>query len=167
MTTNVLYAGNYNGSPLISIFSNPDGQQGSNIPLSAPTQYLDRIYFDSRFQYFNIVYFGTFTTAYDAIPINSANPTVPLRSTTFKTTVIHNSGYAPAAILIDYDSREVIGAQTYIQTVNQSYRIAALHMDTEKFYIRERYYVLGDALPAITRRYAIGVFEHPATVPSL
>jgi hypothetical protein len=167
MTTNVLYAGNYNGSPLVSIFSNPDGQQGSNIPLSAPTQYLDRIYFDSRFQYFNIVYYGTFTTAYNAIPINSADSTVALKSTSFKTTVIHNFGHAPAAILINNDSREVIGGQTYIQTVNQSYRIAALHMDTEKFYIRERYYVLGDALPAITRRYAIGVFEHPATVPSL
>jgi hypothetical protein len=164
MTTTVLYTGNVNTSPVVSIFTNPAGFSGNNAPLFNPTNYLDRIYFDSRFEYLNVVYYGTFTTVYDAVTADPAG--TPLRSSSYKTTVIHNFGYAPSAILVDIDNREIIGAQTFVQSVNSSYRVASLQMDTDKFYIRDRYYVLGDSLPSITRRYAIIVFQHPATVPS-
>jgi hypothetical protein len=115
-------------------------------------------------EYLNIVYYGTFTTVYDAVTTDPSG--AALRSSNYKTTVIHNFGYAPSAILVDIDSREIIGAQTFVQSVNSSYRVASLQMDSQKFYIRDRYYVIGDSLPSITRRYAIIVFQHPATVPS-
>ena len=55
MTTNVLWAGTTGGKKVVSIFNNPTGQQGSNLPLTNPTTYLNRIYFDTRFDYLNII----------------------------------------------------------------------------------------------------------------
>jgi hypothetical protein len=166
MTTTVLYAGNVNTTNVVCIFSNPTGLSGNNAPLFNPTQNLDRLYFDSRFEYLNIVYNGTFTTVYNAVDTNSSDPTILVKGENYKTTVIHNFGYTPAAILLDFDTKEIIGAQNFIQSVNSSFRVASLQMDSNNFYIKERYHVVNDPLPSVTRRYIILAFKHPATVPS-
>ena len=73
----------------------------------------------------------------------------------------------PAAILIDYDTREIIAGHTYVQLENNnSFRIVSLAMDSTKFYIKERNIVNKDSLTTLTRRYTLLAFENPATVPS-
>ena len=166
MTTNVLWAGSTGGKQVVSIFNNPTGQQGSNLPLTNPTNYLNRIYFDTRFDYLHILWKTEFVQNYSLVTANS-DPTVTTKSTNEYTVAIHDFGYVPAAILIDYDTREIIAGHTYIQLVNNnSYRIASLAMDSTKFYIKERYSVNIDSLPSLTRRYTLLAFENPATVPS-
>ena len=56
MTTNVLWAGNIQGQQVVSIFNNTTEDQGNNNPLLNRYDYLDRVYFDSRFDYLNILY---------------------------------------------------------------------------------------------------------------
>jgi hypothetical protein len=127
---------------------------------------LNRIYFDTRFDYLNILWKTEFVQNYSLVTANS-DPTVTTKSTNEYTVAIHDFGYVPAAILIDYDTREIIAGHTYVQLVNNnSYRIASLAMDSTKFYIKERYSVNIDSLPSLTRRYTLLAFENPATVPS-
>ena len=166
MTTNVLWAGSTGGKQVVSIFNNPAGQQGSNLPLTNPTNYLNRIYFDTRFDYLNILWKTDFVQNYNLISADP-DPTVTIKNTNEYTVAIHNFGYVPAAILIDYDTREIIAGHTYVQLVNNnSYRIASLAMDSTKFYIKERHSVNIDSLTSLTRRYTLLAFENPATVPS-
>ena len=166
MTTNVLWAGTTGGKKVVSIFNNPTGQQGSNLPLTNPTSYLSRIYFDTRFDYLNIIQKIDFVQNYSLVSADS-DPTVTIKNTNEYTIAIHNFGYVPAAILIDYDTREIIAGHTYVQLVNNnSYRIASLAMDDTKFYIKERHTVNIDSLNSLTRRYTLLAFENPASVPS-
>ena len=166
MTTNVLWAGTTGGKKVVSIFNNPTGQQGSNLPLTNPTSYLSRIYFDIRFDYLNIIQKTDFVQNYSLVSADP-DPTVTTKNTNEYTIAIHNFGYVPAAILIDYDTREIIAGHTYVQLVNNnSYRIASLAMDDTKFYIKERHTVNIDSLNSLTRRYTLLAFENPASVPS-
>ena len=166
MTTNVLWAGTTGGKKVVSIFNNPTGQQGSNLPLTNPTSYLSRIYFDTRFDYLNILQKTDFVQNYSLVSANP-DPTVTIKNTNEYTIAIHNFGYVPAAILIDYDTREIVAGHTYVQLVNNnSYRIASLAMDDTKFYIKERHTVNIDSLNSLTRRYTLLAFENPASVPS-
>ena len=139
MTTNVLWAGSTGGKQVVSIFNNPTGQQGSNLPLTNPTSYLNRIYFDTRFDYLNILWKTDFVQNYSLVTAD-ADPTVTIKNTNEYTVAIHNFGFVPAAILIDYDTREIVAGHTYVQLVNNnSYRIASLAMDSSNFYIRILY----------------------------
>lgn len=166
MTTNVLFAGTTSGRKVVSIFSNPAGQAGSNLPLTTPTNYLDRVYFDTRFDYLNILWKTDYVQSYPLIEIDPTDPSNILKGTNTYTIGMHNFGFVPAAMLIDYDTREVIASNMYIQTVNElSTRIASFMMDDTRFYIRERYQVQYDSLPALTRRYTLIAFSNPANVP--
>jgi hypothetical protein len=166
MTTNVLWAGTTGGKKVVSIFNNPVGQQGSNLPLTNPTTYLNRIYFDTRFDYLNVLWKTDFVQNYSLVTANP-DPTVTTRNTNEYTIAIHDFGYVPAAILIDYDTREIIAGHTYVQIENNnSFRIVSLAMDSTKFYIKERNIVNIDSLTTLTRRYTLLAFENPATVPS-
>ena len=166
MTTNVLWAGTTGGKKVVSIFNNPTGQQGSNLPLTNPTTYLNRIYFDTRFDYLNIIQKTDFVQNYSLVTADP-DPTVTTKNTNEYTIAIHNFGYIPAAILIDYDTREIIAGHTYVQIVNNnSFRIVSLAMDSTKFYIKERNIVNANSLTTLTRRYTLLAFENTASVPS-
>ena len=166
MTTNVLWAGTTGGKKVVSIFNNPTGQQGSNLPLTNPTTYLNRIYFDTRFDYLNIIQKTDFVQNYSLVTADP-DPTVTTKNTNEYTIAIHNFGYVPAAILIDYDTREIIAGHTYVQIINNnSFRIVSLAMDSTKFYIKERNIVNTDSLTTLTRRYTLLAFENTASVPS-
>ena len=166
MTTNVLWAGTTGGKKVVSIFNNPTGQQGSNLPLTNPTTYLNRIYFDTRFDYLNIIQKTDFVQNYSLVTADP-DPTVTTKNTNEYTIAIHDFGYVPAAILIDYDTREIIAGHTYVQIINNnSFRIVSLAMDSTKFYIKERNIVNTDSLTTLTRRYTLLAFENTASVPS-
>jgi hypothetical protein len=173
MSTNVLWAGTVSGRKIVSIFNNPDGQTGSNVPLNNPLPNLNRIYFDSRFEYLSITSKTEFIQAYPSIDVNT-DPNnnkgkeaseYPKQGTNTYTIFRHNLGYPPAVVVIDYDTRELIGSNMFVQNLdNNSYRTATLMVDTTNVYLKEKYFVRRVGLPAITRRYTLLIFENTAQV---
>jgi hypothetical protein len=165
MSTTVLYAGNVGNRPVVSIFSNPVGQQGSNVPLNNPVSNLDRIYLDTRLQYLQILDIKNFTQTFQTVaasPIDNPNSV-----TTDYEITSHDFGYTPACFLVDYDTREVILSNMYIQIIkDRSFRSISLIADNSKYYIRERTYSSGDELPSITRRFSLLILDNTAEVPS-
>ena len=155
MTTNVLWAGNIAGAPVVSIFNNPDGLQGNNYPVYNRFSAMDRIYLDSRFDYLNVKWSLDFTYKFNFIGIGGENETLT-------TIAYHNFGYSPVAILLDTDTREIISNNSYIQIVGASYRSASLIIDSDKFYIKETYKNKYEVLPFLTRRYTILAFNKSA-----
>lgn len=173
MSTNVLWAGTVSGRKIVSIFNNPVGQTGSNVPLTNPQANLNRIYFDTRFDYLNVITKTDFVQSYPLIELNTdpnnnkgkSASDYPKQGSTIYTLTRHNLGYVPATILIDYDTREIIGSNMFIQNLNNnSYRIATLMMDTTNVYLKETYLVRVTPLPSLTRRYTLLIFENTAEV---
>ena len=158
MSTNVLWAGNIAGAPVVSIFNNPEGFQGNNFPVYNRFESIDRIYLDSRFDYLDIKWTTSFTYKYANVTLGSSGESVT-------TVAYHNFGYPIAALLIDTDTREIVSNNSYIQVVNTSYRAASFIIDNDKFYIKENYDNKKDNLPSMTRRYTILAFNKSAQVP--
>lgn len=176
MATKVFYAGKPPGSfsDVVSIFTNPDGEEGSNVPLVQPFTHLDRVCFDSRIGYFNIIRTFNFTKPFGTISTNS-NPDltkkgktgfqVPLESDSLTFLLPHELGFTPAAILIDRDTRESICGNHILQNINNnSFRAISLYADSSFFYLKEKSYVRIDSLPALTKRYSLIIFSEPVDV---
>jgi hypothetical protein len=157
--TNVLWAGNVEGAPVVSIFNNPSGYEGNNYPVYNRFDSLDRIYLDTRFNYLDVKWTLDFSYKFESVPKGSSGELLT-------TVAYHNFGYPPAAILLDTDTREIISNNSYIQTVNYtSFRTASFIIDSTKFYIKENYENKNDLLESLTRRYTILAFSQSAQVP--
>lgn len=158
MATNVLWAGNIAGAPVVSIFNNLDGYQGNDYPVYNRFDSIDRIYLDSRFDYLSVKWSLDFSYKFNTVTAGN-------RGSTLTTVGYHNFGYPPVAILLDTDTREVISNENYIQVIGISYRAISLVMDSDKFYIKDFYSNLENDLPSLTRRYTILAFDKSAQVP--
>lgn len=153
MTTNVLWAGNIAGAPVVTIFNNSSEEEGNNKPVYNRFDNLDKIYFDSRFNYINLVWQLDLTFAFSNVSIGNSGQNI--------TTIgYHNLGYTPAGILIDSDTREIVTNNNYIQIVNlDSSRKVSLLIDSVRFYLKEDYENPSADLPALTKRYTIFGFN--------
>lgn len=176
MTTKVFYAGRPPGSFafVASIFTNPDGSIGSNAPLTQPFSNLDRVCYDSRFSYFNITQTFTFIKPFGAVNTNTSDITkkgktganVPIERNFTTALFFHQLPYIPAGLLIDNDTKEVIGGQQLLQVEgNNSFRAISLIADNQFFYIKEKVFVYKNSLPALTKTYTLLVFDKEASVP--
>jgi hypothetical protein len=159
MGTNVLWAGNIAGAPVVSIFNNPTGYEGNNDPVYNRFSNFDRIYLDSRFNYLTVRWQLDLTYLFNSVSLGGTGEKV-------STIGFHNFGYPPVTILLDTDTREVITNNSYVQIVNYtSVRTLTLLMDNSKFYFKETYDNVLDDLPSITRRYTLLAFDNSAQVP--
>ena len=158
MSTNVLWAGNVAGAPVVSIFNNPDGYQGNDYPVYNIFSSLDRIYLDSRFDYLYARFTLDFVYSFSSIPAGSSGSKIT-------TVAYHNFNYPPLAILLDTDTREIVSNGNYIQIVNDSYRTVSLMIDSTKFYIKEEYSNVNNVLPSMTRRYTVLAFNKSVQGP--
>lgn len=173
MTTKVFWAGTISGRGVVSIFSNPQGQTGSNAPLNNPLAFLDRVYFDTRFQYLSVISESSFAINHGLVNVNTTNTKksktgadVPIERTSLTTILNHRLGYTPAAILFDLETNEGVGSNYIIQTANNnSIRQVSLIGDDNNLYLRERLMVRKDPLLSITKRYRLIVFNNTASVP--
>jgi hypothetical protein len=157
--TNVLWAGNIAGAPVVSIFNNPPNNEGNNYPVYNRFDSLDRIYLDTRFDYFDVKWSLDFSYKFENINAGSTGEIIT-------TVAYHNFSYPPAAILIDTDTREIISNNNFIQIINyKSFRTASFLIDSTKFYIKENYDNKNEILPSLTRRYTILAFSQTAQVP--
>lgn len=176
MATKVFYAGKPPGSftDVVSIFTNPDGEEGSNVPLVQPFSNLDRVCFDSRITYFNIIQTFNFTKPFGEISVNS-NPdlvkkgktgiNVPVESDSLTFLVPHRLGFIPSSILVDRDTRESICGNHLLQNINNnSFRVISVYADNTFLYLKEKSYVRLESLPALTKRYSLIIFSESANV---
>lgn len=175
MSTNVLWAGKLGSRGVVSIFSNPAGQTGSNTPLNNPLDYLSRVYFDTRFNYLNIVAETEFSRLYSFVDVNrqstgkkgKSSEQVPIEGQNTVKIYDHNLGYTPGCILYDLESNDALSGNVFVQNVdNTSFRLLYLLADENSFYIKEKYFVRLKPLPSLTKKYRLLVFNNPATVPS-
>jgi len=175
MTTKVFYAGKIGTRAVVSIFSNPTSQAGSNVPLNNPTANLSRVFFDSRFDYLENIVSVNFVKYHDLIQPSSTSPTkkgkVGIASPIdgFSTTTIfnHNFGYIPSAMIIDSATNLALPANYFLQNVkNNSFRVISLLADTSNIYLREKYFVRIDSLPSLTKQYRLLVFDNIANIPN-
>lgn len=175
MTTNVLWAGQLGSRGVVSIFSNPDGQTGSNGPLNSPLTYLDRVYFDTRFNYLNIIAEADFSRLYNFVDVNrqssgkkgKSSSEVPIEGSNITKIYDHGLGYVPGCILYDLDTNDALSGNVFVQNIdNTSFRLLYLLADENSFYIREKYFVRLKPLPSITKKYRLLVFNNPAEVPA-
>jgi hypothetical protein len=174
MATNVFWAGNVSGTKVVSIYNNPDGAVGNTAPLLEPTKYLDRIYFDTRFEYLNIVSKVNFVKSFpyiepysDGTNAKSKDPTeFPRQGYNIYNITSHGLGYTPAGILIDSNTKEIVGSNMIIQNIeNDSLRHIALIADSTNFYIKENFFVRRRALTSLTRSYTLLIFNTTAESP--
>lgn len=174
MTTKVFWAGKIGARAVVSIFSNPVGQAGSNVPLNNPTNNLGRVFFDSRFDYLETVISVSFTKFHDLIQPNSSSSSKkgktginsPIDGFSTTTVFTHNFGYIPTAMLIDSATNFALPANYFIQNVNNnSFRILSLLADTTNIFLREKYFVRVDSLPSLTKQYKLLVFDNTANIP--
>lgn len=176
MPTKVFYAGKPPGSftDVVSIFVNPDGEEGSNVPLVQPFTHLDRVYLDSRISYFSTIIRQNFIKPFGEIRAREDSPTKkgktgldsPLEKNATGVIYYHNLNYIPAAILIDRDTRESISGQQILQNINnKSFRAISLTADTRYIYLKEKAFIYQDTLPSLTKNYTLLIFKQKATVP--
>lgn len=174
MSTKVLWAGRLGNRGVVSIFENPVGQTGSNAPLNNPLDFLSRVYFDTRFNYLNIVAETEFSKLYTFIDVNKeasgkkgkSSREVPIDGQNIVKIYDHNLGYTPSGILYDLETNDALSGNVFVQNVdNTSFRLLYLLADSTSFYIKEKYFVRLKPLQSITKKYRLLVFNNPATVP--
>jgi hypothetical protein len=172
-STRVLWAGVKDDKGLVSIFSNPKNGSGDNSPLDAPLNHLNRVFFDTRFTYLNIVAEAQVTLNFPFRDVNKQSSgkknkdtsLIPIDGEQVYTAYAHNLGYTPMGILYDIDNNQAISGNTFLQNIdNTSFRLLYLLADNTNFYIKERYFVRGFELPSVSKSYRVLVFSNPAGV---
>lgn len=158
------------GEQVISIY-NSQGPDGDD-PVRKPWNWFEHIYFDSRFDYLNIVKItSTVTINYAAEAVNTSRRRKKRGSrgnvlrfgTVLHELDTHNLGYTPTVVLSDAVTGAGIGGTSFIQTVgNTTWRQVWLIADTSKLYLRERWYVRQNELPAFSQSYKIVYFNKAA-----
>lgn len=165
----VLHAGNVPGSsPLqtvVSIYSS-----GDNLPLQNPANYLDRLYFDSRLDYLNIV--GQIdvsqTFAYQAVTTNCGKKgkdcsLIPRTGENTYNLGAHGQTYRPAIAITDTDTKQGLSGNMFIQAIsNTSFRMCWVLINDTYIYLKERWWVRQNNLPAVTKNFRIYIFNKPS-----
>lgn len=176
MTTKVFYAGEVPGSPVpvLSIYKNPPNSFSSDAPILQPYNNLDRVYYDSRFKYFNIIQTVNFTKPFISLEVISSlavtkkgktGSDVPIERNIITTLSYHNLGYTPAALLYDAETKEAICGHNIVQNVGNSFRVIGLTIDSNFVYMKEKIFVYRDRLPSLTKKYTLLIFKQSAAVP--
>lgn len=173
MTTKVLYAGKFRSQNIVSVFTNPPGQTGSNVPLSIPVEYLDRIIYDSRLDYLNITRRFAFSKPFGLIGVNTSatkkgktGANVPIEINFTTVLAFHNLGYIPAFILLDGVTKEAVCGHVMLQNENNnSFRIIYAAADTQYIYLKEKAFIRIDSLPSLTKTFNLIIFNKQLPMP--
>lgn len=162
--TTVFYA----NSNVVSIWNNPESNFGDDAPLYNPFNYINRIKYDSRFDYFNIIYSANFTLSfsYTENPNYIPGKKFPeLISSSIINVGTHNLGYVPGFILLDRESRQAITGNNFtINSDNSSFRLLYAMADENYYYVKILNYVGASPLLATTKRFSLFGFNNLATV---
>lgn len=159
-----------NSSGLLSIFeavgTTPETKYA---PINSPYQNLDRIYFDTRFDYLNIVHSFSASVSF---PFENVTETcgkkgkncalVPRTGVILTHLGYHGQNYIPAVLGYDLDTKRALCGDQIVQ-VNGSttFRLFQLLVDQNSVWIKQRWYVKGVALQANSFNFKIFIFNKP------
>jgi hypothetical protein len=177
MSTKVFYAGEIPELSInaVSIFVNPEDNQGSNAPLRQPFLHIKDIYYDSRFKYFNIIKTIDFVKPFIPFEVLSSLATtkkgktgvnVPIERDITTTLAYHNLGYTPVSILFDAETNEAVSGQVIIQNIGNSFRAVNVIADSNFIYLKEKIFVYKDKLSSLTKKYVLLIMKQSAEVPN-
>jgi len=162
----VLYA----NANVVSIWTNPTSNIGDNTPLYDPRNNINRLVYDSRLDYLNIIYIANFTISlgYRENPGFTSGKKFPdLVFTETINVATHNLGYTPSFILLDRETRQSVTGNTFsINSDASSFRVFSALTDSNFYYLKIRYFVGKNPLLAETKRFTIYGFNNPSTVGS-
>jgi len=165
----VLFAGKVPGSnPVQTVASIYEG--GDDNPLYNPTGHINRIYFDSRFDYLNIVgqtdvtvNFDYQQTTQDCGKKGKDCSLIPRSGTNTFTLHAHGQNYRPAIAVFDLGTSRGVAGNRFIHAVNNtSFRLVWALIDGAYVYLRERWFVRQTPLPAKSVNLRIYYFNKPA-----
>jgi len=149
MSTNVFWAGNVSGEYVVSIFNNPEDKEGDNAPLTDLENNIDRVYFDSRFKYLNIIINKNITVNYPEIQAGDYK-----KETALNTIYMHNHEYPLSAVLVDDETGEIVTTAKI-----QNNRTATFLIDDNRYYLKYDWEVTDTVLPEVTKTYTLLAFE--------
>jgi len=164
---------------VMSIFKSTPTLDGDH-PLRDPFSYYENMYFDTRFDYFNIPGNITYNSITVTLPYRPNQKIkkrkkpgrtrrkrwvdVPISGYSKTTGLAHNLGKIPIAITYE-PGGAYFGGSTIIQSVGTgSFRTAWVTTDENNLYINERWYTVFNPLPAITITLDCYIFNEPASV---
>jgi hypothetical protein len=162
-----LFAGKIPGTTdyAASIYSGTDDN-----PLSDPTSYLDRLYFDTRLDYMHLVKtidisidfpFENVTQSCGKKGKNCAD--IPRQGTRDYNLGAHGQNYTPTCLIYDINNGRAMTGTMFIQVnSNNSFRLCNLRVDSTNIYIKEKWFVRSNSLTASTRDFRVFIFNKPA-----
>lgn len=153
------------GQNVISIY-----EGGDNAPLSNPSAYINRMYFDSRFDYLSLV--ATIDTSvsmpFEGITTQCGKKgkscAAIVRSGSRSYVIAqHGQTYVPSVLIYDLSNNRALTGSQFIQSIsNTSFRLCNVVVDGTNIYLRERWFVRYNDLPAYGVNYRIYILNKPA-----
>lgn len=163
----VLHAGKV---PLTALTVTSIYEGGDHNPLYDPLGYINRVFFDTRFDYLNIVGQADAAVNLDYQEVNQDCgkkgkdcSLIPRSGTNTFTLAAHGLNYRPAIAIVDLETSRGVAGNRFIHAVNNtSFRLVLVLIDDFYVYLREQWFVRQTALPAKTVNLRIYYFNKPA-----
>lgn len=138
-------------------------------PINSPYQNLDRIYFDTRFDYLNIVHSFSASVSF---PFEDVTQTcgkkgkncalVPRTGVILTHLGYHGQNYIPAVLGYDIDTKRALCGDQIVQVNGTTtFRLFQLLVDQNSVWIKQRWYVKGVALQANSFNFKVFIFNKP------
>jgi len=159
-----------NSSGLLSIFEAVGTTTESKYaPINSPFQNLDRIYFDTRFDYLNIVHSFSASVSFSFENVTQTCgkkgkncALVPRTGVTLTHLGYHGQNYIPAVLGYDLNTnRALCGDQIVQVNGTTTFRLFQLLVDQNSVWIKQRWYVKGEALAEKTFIFKVFIFNKP------
>jgi hypothetical protein len=148
-----------------TIYDGPD-----DAPIADPLNYINRVYFDTRFDYMHVV--KTIQVSKDFVKEDVTQSCgkkgkncadIPRQGTRDHNLGAHGQTYKPAVLLYDTGSNKAITGTTFIQIVsNNSFRVCSVRVDSSNIYLKEKWFVRSNNLTAISKNFKIDILNKPA-----
>ncbi len=161
------FAGNIPGTSdvVTSIYDGSDDN-----PLTNPTGHLDRMYFDTRFDYMHIVKTIELSQSFakEDVTTNCGKKgkncaDIPRQGTRDYNLGAHGQSYKPTIMVYDTGNYRALTGTMFIQVIsNNSFRLCNVRVDSTNIYLKEKWFVRSNTLSATTKNFKVYIFNKPA-----
>ena len=141
-----------------------------DLPIADPLSYINRVYFDTRFDYMHIV--KNIQVSKDFVKEDVTESCgkkgkncadIPRQGVREYNLGAHGQTYKPAILLYDMDNKKAITGTSFIQNIsNNSFRLCSVRVSSTNVYLKERWFVRSETLTAISKNFKIDILNKPA-----
>lgn len=165
--TKVFHAGRIPGTSnnVVSIY-----EGGDDSPLTDPAGNISRVYFDTRFDYLNLVKTvdTSVSMAAEGVVTNCGKKGKDCSAIVRQGERIYNLGahgqsYIPAVLMYDLSNSRALTGSQFVQSIsNTSFRLCHVFIDSTYVYLKERWFVRYNNLPVFNANYRMYILNKPA-----